>query len=295
VTLEGTVSIATDPEGPFGEDSFFPNQIRWSRLDYDGEFGVRGSVGFRTSSTSRVEARGAYLGSWDDTSRQTGVFGFSPATPAPPMVPGLIPGVSAVNSGTLESEADAWTAELNFWQQIGCTPCMRTDVMAGLRVMSWNETATADGWATAFVPGFPGAPFVRSDVDNLFLGFQVGAMTTFDVTRCFSVSVSGKGMLGNINRQSEVSDRAIFAGGTHSSSLEEDEIVLGFELELGMQWRLTDWISVTGGYSGLFLDGVQRAHDVMNFGASTSGAVQTQSDTDQLLIHSLFLGVRVDF
>jgi hypothetical protein len=107
--------------------------------------------------------------------------------------------------------------------------------------------------------------------------------------------MSIKGLVGNLNRTILVQDDSMFAGGLHSASSEDDEIVFGFDAEVGFRWRLARWIAVTGGYDLLFLDNVQRAHMAMDFSHSTSGAVQAQQNPDQLLIHSFFLGLNFNF
>lgn len=211
------------------------------------------------------------------------------------MVPGLIPGISAVNTGDFTSEADLYTGEFNWWCEQLCEGQMRYDTLLGLRTVYFNETARADKVANPIVPGFPGAAFVASDVKNWFIGLQGGGAVHWDASQCFEVTLSGKAMLGNMNRQINVSDQAIFSGGTHASTLDDDEIVFGGELELGLRWRLTRWLAITGGYSWLFLDGVQRATQAFNFGASTSGAVQAQMQTGQIVVHSVFLGLNINF
>ena len=80
--------------------------------------------------------------------------------------------------------------------------------------------------------------------------------------------------IGNLNRNVTVTDNSIFAGGSHTSRSEEDELVFAFEVELSGRWRLNRCLSLVGGYRLLFVDDVVRANDAMDFNKSFSGAVQ---------------------
>ena len=161
------------------------------------------------------------------------------------------------------------------------------------RYLQLNELSTVD-FSQPPLPQFAGPSFVNSDVENLFVGLQVGAMFHWDIHPCFELNALLKAMGGNINRKIEVTDRSIFAGGPHSASSEDDEIVFGAEVELGFKWRIHRRWAITGGYNLQFLDGVVRAYDAMDFSHSNSGAVQARQLTDQMLIHSVFLGLNLN-
>jgi hypothetical protein len=294
IALQGTYTFITDPEHAFGLDTFFPNQLRWDTLDYDGEFGGRVALRYAMTPCDRIEARGAYLGEFSDSTRQTGVFGFSPFG-VPPPIPAVAPGVAGPFTADFEMESTLWTAELNWWSEQICDGRWRLDTVVGARVISYEEDADARNFAPAFNPGFPGAPFIRSETENLFIGIQAGGQAHWDIAQTFELNASFKAMLGNINRESVVSDNSIFSGGPHTGTLEEDEIVWGFEAEAGVRWRLVRWLSIEAGYSLLFLDEVQRANDALNFNASPSGALQAQSLTDQIVAHTLFAGITLQF
>jgi hypothetical protein len=294
LSLQGTYTWLPDPEHAFGIDTFFPDQLRWDNLEYEPEFGGRVAARYAVGPYDKIEARFAYFGEFEDSQRQTGVFGYAPAAPPPP-IPGVAEGVAGPFTANFAMESTLWTAELNWWSEWFCDGRWRVDTVVGARAIAFDEEADVSGFDPAFNPGFPGAPFVHSDTENLFLGVQAGARAHYDLNQCIELNASLKGMLGNINRKTVVSDNSVFSGGPHSGSLEEDEFVWGFEAEVGVRWRLVRWLSIEAGYSLLFLDDVQRANDALNFGASTSGAVQAQSDPDQLYAHTLFAGVTLQF
>ena len=87
----------------------------------------------------------------------------------------------------------------------------------------------------------------------------------------------------------------LLAGGPHTASEGDDEFVFGLNLDLSAAWHLTPHLAIVGGYDLLFLDNVQRAEDGMDFSNSNSGAVQATQNPDQLVIHSLFLGITFSF
>jgi Putative beta barrel porin-7 (BBP7) len=294
VSLQGTYTYITDPEHAFGVDTFLPDQVRWDTLEFDGEPGGRAAVRYAVGPLDWIEARFAYLGEFDDQRRQTGVAGYAPAAEPPP-IPGVAPGVAGPFTADFSMESTLWTAELNWWSEWFCDGRWRVDTVVGARVISFEEDAEVNSVDPGFNPGFPGDPFVRSETDNLFLGVQAGARVHWDIHQCFELNASLKGLLGNLNRETVVTDNSVFSGGPHSASLEEDEFVWGFEAEVGARWRLLRWLSLEAGYSLLFLDNVQRANDAMNFGASLSGAVQAQSNPDQLFAHSVFAGITLQF
>jgi hypothetical protein len=294
VALQAMYTIITDPEHAFGLDTFLPNQLRWNDLDYDPELGGRVALRFAMTPCDRVELRGAWFGEFDDSVRQTGVFGFGPAGAVPP-IPAVAPGVAGPFAADFSVESELWTVELNWWSEQICDGRWRLDTVVGARAIYFDEEASVTNFTPAFNPGFPGAPFIRSESENLFLGIQAGGQVHWDLSQCFEINASLKGMLGNINRETVVTDNSIFSGGPHQAVLEDDEIVWGFEAEAGVRWRLFRWLSIEAGYSLLFLDEVQRAYDAMNFNGAASGAVQAQSAPDQVVTHSLFAGLTLQF
>jgi len=284
--LEGSFSFLNSPEGPFGLQAFTGSQMAWDGIDYGGELGGRLTYERTLSPRSLLQVRGEYLGGWSDSARTGGSFAFAPA----------IPGIAATNTATVSSEADVISGEVNFWQRSAAAERSHWAYGGGLRVISFNETARANQFGTAFAPGFPSAPFVRSDTDNLFIGAQALGAYHWRVRPSFEVTFGSKLMLGNMNRDLRVSDSSIFSGGPHSAAKsKEDELTFGVEASIDFIWHLSRRISLTGGYRLLVLQDVVRANDAMDFSKSFSGAVQAAQTTDDAYVHSVFLGLALDF
>ena len=295
VTLLGTFGWLNDPDGVLGTQAFgFPNQFDWDQaIDYGTSFGARGGVKYAVKPQEWVEVRGGYLGKWDGAGSQVGVFGFQPANN---FVAGghQRDGVSNDVLGTLSSEAELYYVEGNYVSELSCSGCFRWDLIAGARFMQFDERASVD-FANAPITGFTGPSFVRSDVENQFIGVQLGANWHWDINNCFNILATLKIMAGNVRRKATVTDQSIFAGGPHRATSEEDQIVLGGDFEIMGRWRVTRYLTVVGGYNFLVLDGVLCANDAMDFGNSFSGAVQAQQETDQMIYHGFFAGVQLTF
>ncbi len=295
ITLEGMAGIFEAPEGPFGlavPPGFPPPtpQLSYDDLDYGWTFGGRVTARYWIGPQEALELRGTYNGSWDDDTVSNGRFGFA----AGPFGPGPANGnVTVANALSVESEADLFSGEANWWTELACEGCTRWDIMLGIRYARFDEELTG-AFANPVIPG-GGPASVASDVENSFIGAQLGGAMHRDLSDRITFTISVKGLIGNMTREANVSDANIFAGGSHSASSEDEEIVWGIDADIGVKLRLTPRIAVTAGYNFFFLDSVLRAHDAMDFGNAVTGAVQAKQDTDQLIVHSFFLGVNFNF
>ncbi len=288
---ELALAAINDPEEVLGEPIFGPlaaSQFDWDALEYGLELGFRLSAAYAVAPQKRLAARFQWFGPMDDGSAQSGGrFAFEPG-------PDGTGGVSDPVDGVLDLETRLWTGELNYVSEFSCSGCWRWDLLAGLRVLSLEDDARVDFSPNAGIDDFTGPAFIVSETENLFVGVQIGVAAAWDVSPSFVLTGSLKGLAGNVSREARVSDQSIFVGGPHASGSEEDEFVLGAEAELGLLWRVTPRLGVTATYTLLLLDGVLRGYDAMDFTHSTSGAVQARQRTDQLVAHSLFLGLELN-
>ncbi len=295
ITIEGMAGILQAPEGPFGlavPPGFPPPtpQLNYDGLDYGFAFGGRVTGRYYIGPQESIELRATYNGSWDDNTVSNGRFGFS----AGPFGPGPANGnVTVANSLTIDSESELFSGEANWWTELACEGCTRWDLMAGVRYVQFDEDLTGS-FANPIIPG-GGPASVASSTENTFIGAQLGGAIHRDFSDRFTFTLSLKAMIGNVTREASVSDANVFAGGTHSASSEDEEIVWGLDADIGVKMRVTSRIAITAGYNFFFLDNVLRAHDAMDFTNSVTGAVQAQQKTDQLIVHSLFLGVNFNF
>ncbi|MHC5012064.1 MAG: BBP7 family outer membrane beta-barrel protein [Planctomycetota bacterium] len=293
ITLEGLYTMFDDPSGVLGVPPAFvapgpgvPNAFQWGLTDYDEEFGGRVTIRYAVAPVSYIELRGAWYGEFEGTSRQTGVFGFQPG-------PAGLGGLSALNTATFDMEADLYTGELNYWTEASCVGNSRFDVGGGVRYVRFEETASAINWALPIVPA-AGPASIVSEADNTFVGIQLGGAWHYDFSPTFEFRIAARGLIGNVNQDTTVTDANVLAGGTHVSRVDYDEIRLGADVDVGFFLRLSPRFGVTLGYNMFLLDGVARANNAMDFTQSVSGAVQAAIADDQIVNHSLFLGLNIN-
>jgi len=289
VTIEGAMSSISNPDGILGETLFVPgNQLAWDGVDYEGTFGARLSVSYRFECESRVEFRGTYYGNPDASDTDAGFFAARPGDDG-------LGDISRPVNASFQSEAELFSFEFNWWTELKCSGHWRWDAGIGVRYISFDEDAQAD-----FVTTGPGAfpvnnGFVRAEVQNDFIGAQAMLAAHADISDSMEFYGSLKAMFGSVDRQIDVTDLDVFAGGFHSASVDDDEFVFGLDFEIGLKWHLSRCLALGASYNLLFLDNVQRGEDAFDFSQSNSGAVQARQATDQLVVHSLFFGVSFNF
>jgi hypothetical protein len=286
VSIEGLIAFWEGMKGPFGEPSGQPDQMVWDILGSTEAPGVRLGALYEVDRRNSVEARWTWFTEIEQEGRQTGVFGFSPGDGGPS-------GVSASNTATFKRQSDVHSLEASWWRVLPDIEKAKANFLLGVRAIRIDEEASAVDWLNDFGAGSD--PFVRSEVLNTFLGGQVGAAVSYRAGRRIEFVGVLKGLFGAMMRDITVMDQAIFAGGFHSGSIEETDFVLGIDLDLGLRVWVSRRVAVTVGYNLLFVDGVVRPNGAQDFSQSATGAVQPKVTKDELVLHSVLLGVIVDF
>ncbi len=284
ITVEGGLSLFEDPDGILGEP--LPAGVTpfdFSENSFDAALGVRLTIGYRTGNGTRWEARGSWLGNWDASSRQTGQFGFRNGAGGPLLL-------SPTASTTLANESEVWSGELNWWKTCSCDPCSQLDWGLGGRVIGIDDELTATNWA-----GLAPDSALASTVENRFLGVQAMVAWKQRPSTSFSWAISGKLLAGWMNRDMVESDTSIVTGGaTTNGAREETDFTWGFELEVSALWRVMSRVGITASYTLLYLDEISRVENALDFAQAATGSLQMQDAGDSALIHSFFVGVRID-
>lgn len=280
LTIAGASTQLSDPEGLVGEPLGVANQLQWDGNDYDPDVGGFLKVAYAWTNTSVTELRVRYWGGFSGGSQQTGVFGFAPG-----------PAASTVLNARLESEADFLGIDLMHWKAFSCCGDNRFLWGAGLTFLNLEEEASFTGTSIA-VPVTTAS--ARAEVDNVFYGVQLGLAWFHDFTPGTELGVSARGLLGAIDRDIDVRDSNVLAGGTHAASDSETAFGWGAEVGLSLTQRFTAGFAVTAGYSLQFLGETVRAHDAMDFGQAGTGAVQARQKTDLSIAHQIYFGVVLD-
>jgi len=286
VSIEGLIAFWDGLDGPFGEPTGQDDQMVWDVLGSTEAPGVRLGALYEIDRLNSVEARWTWFTGIERQGRQTGVFGFSPGDGSPS-------GVSVSNTATFRSESNVQSIEASWWRFLPQVQKVHANFLLGVRVIRHDEQASATDWEDDFGAGSD--PFVASDVLNTFLGGQVGIAVFYRAGNRVEFVGILKGLFGAMMRDITVVDQAFFAGGLHTGSIEETDFAFGVDLDLGLRVWVSQRIAITLGYNLLLLDGVVRAHGAMGFSQSATGAVQPIVTKDELVLHSLLLGVLVDF
>jgi hypothetical protein len=290
VTLEGAAAWIGSPDGILGEPIFLQgNQLEWDNVDYDAALGGRLTFVYHTDCTTRFELRGTYYGNPVADQSDTGFFGATPGDDG-------LGDISSLVDADFHSEAELWSVEFNWWHEVDCSGHWRYDIGFGFRFIAFDENASVDFDVVEDTGGFPvDESFVTSDVTNRFYGLQLLGAIHYDATECFELYATLKAMFGSIQRDIDITDNDIFAGGTHTASSNDDDFVGGVEFEVGAIWRISRSVGIVASYDFLYLSDVQHAEDAMDFSVSNSGAVQAKQSPDQLVVHTVFLGVTFNF
>ena len=286
VAIEGLIAFWDGLDGTFGEPTGQADQMVWDVLGSTEAPGVRLGALYEIDNLNSVEARWTWFTGIEREGRQTGVFGYTPGDGNPS-------GISASNTATFRSESDVMSLEASWWRFLPQVEKVHANFLLGVRFIRHDEQASATDWENDFGAGSD--PFVASDVLNTFLGGQVGIAVFYRAGKRVEFVGILKGLFGAMMRDITVMDQAFFSGGLHTGSLEETDFVFGVDLDLGLRVWVSQRVAVTLGYNLLLLDGVVRAHGAMGFSQSATGAVQPIVTKDELVLHSVLLGVIVDF
>lgn len=293
-TIEGVLSLLEGPEGTFGENSGLPEQLLWDGLS-DGEGpGIRAAARFELDDRNWLEGRWMWITGWDDTVQQTGVFGFSPAT-GPATAGAAGPGgISPSNTGTFTWDAEAHSVEINWWRAWADIEDARVDSILGFRFLYVRERASAHSWTADFGNG--ANPFVSSLVESMFFGAQAGGAVTYRPGgRSVEFFAAVKVLFGALLRNMQVTEQGFFEDMLHRPRIENDNFVIGFDLDVAVRIWLRPRLAVTVGYNLLILDDLVRAHDALDFSRADSGTIPPIRTPDELVLHSIFVGVVLDF
>jgi hypothetical protein len=171
-----------------------------------------------------------------------------------------------------------------------CGRCFTFDGILGARVVSFHENARAERLVSAAAAAAPVLTNVEADTDNWFFAGQLGALATYE---CCPWTIYGslKGLVGASVRQSTVTDGGVFTLGQKTDDSDETGFGWGAEAEVGLKFRLSRCVSVTAGYSVLWLEEVQRANDAFDFSNGAGGQVLAQDDPDAILAQTVFVGL----
>ncbi|MCS7016174.1 MAG: BBP7 family outer membrane beta-barrel protein [Gemmatales bacterium] len=274
------------------------------RFNYEPGFHVL--IGLPIKPEWSVEA--SFFGIWDWSQDATLV------NRNPPLF-GMDSPYLTINGGAVDAigynyETELRNFEANFRNFRPFGPFTTFSWFFGARYIWLSDEITVFGTENLFLS----AERSRADVDNHLIGGHVGASMAVSPFYCLSMGLYSKvGVYGNMirNRVSNfLRDPGSFPAETQRMFISRDDGSTGVSLEAGAKvaWRITNHISIRGGYSVLFLDGLALAPDQLNANrqvfATTVLLDRTNvygrqtgrtDETGSMLIHGFSVGLEIDW
>jgi hypothetical protein len=231
---------------------------------------------WRPDPLNSGELRGTWYGQWAAQDRQTGQFAFTNAA-----------GISPVATATLKNVTRLGGIELNWWRQLACWREFVLEAGLGARWMRFDEWAEAYDWA-----GLAADSFLQGRARNdVYAGqFLLGGEAQLGR---FTVGLDARVFLGGVRRDVQVRDVSILAAGPHQAREQRDDFAWGGELGAWWRWRFSERWSATLAYDFLFLDGVSRAVQGLDFSQAATGAVGARPNQGRVFAHVVFVGLEL--
>ncbi len=194
----------------------------------------------------------------------------------------VTPSTAFAGIAVLSVKDQLWSTEANGLFNVARTDALRLDGLAGFRYVYFRERLGLDTSSPTVVPQTPGEFFVTNDNfdgHNDFYGAQVGARLTWGTER-LTVAATGKVALGVMHEQLVVNGfystndvftngilttgpRRTFPGGyfalpSNSGHFQRDRFGVVPEVGLNVSYRITRRLSLSAGYTFLYLNSVVR-------------------------------------
>jgi hypothetical protein len=266
-----------------------------NEVTYPLEPGMRLTLGRYLTDTWMLEA--TYYGdvSWD---RRNGTVNFpTGANTLGPLLPYWGPALGAfdtsafigsnVQTAAYESQFNSF--ELNVRHSIWAT----TSIMAGFRYINIGDLfqLSASDNADNFSPGAVG--LYRTWTNNNLVGFQVGSEYSHDLwfPRLYgSVDCRG-GVYANFCEQKNL---LYNSGDTYDQRSSRDiPFATAWDLTFTLSYLATDHLTIRGGYTFFFVNGIALAPDQLDTNPTTLSSRRFVADNDSLLLQGPFAGAEI--
>ncbi len=214
--------------------------------------------------------------------------------------------------------ADSWRTyrnndfqnfEFNLLRSGGATQglCCRTiniEWLAGFRYFQFDENIRLAAFNST--APYPPQTFYDVEVENELLGFQLGARADRCLFGGFSLSLGCKfGLYNNdVYAGQSINDGAggfgvatagPYTGTDYNLSAQEDEVATLGELDLGLNWQMSECWRANVGYRAIGVTGVALAPDQIPTNFQTFNATNNIKTNGDLLLHGAYFGVERAF
>ena len=242
-----------------------PIVLRSGDLDFEYEPGVRAVAGIPLSDCLALEASYFGLQNWDDIAAATDPAGnlFSVFSNFGTGTGFIINGrqifdfTEGSNMQSIRYESELHNAELNLMHRFPLRSCKQEVwLFAGARYIKVKE------YFEFMTEAQTNDPILRIrsslstvDTDNDLVGFQLGGVLNHFFTKRFRVSMEAKsGVHANFTEQRSLIATNLFVVG--GEELQNEAVALSVDAGVSCTYDITCWLSVTGGYRMMYLDGL---------------------------------------
>jgi hypothetical protein len=280
-----------------------PTVLDADDLEFEYEPGIRGVVGVPLSECLTLEASYFGLHEYDDTQSAVDPAGnlfsvysnFGTGTGFIVNGRNIFDFTEGSNIQSITYSSELHNAELNLMHRFPMRHCKQELwLFAGARYIKVDEEFQFTTEAQTNDPALR----IRSslstvDTDNDLVGFQLGGVVNHFITGRVRVSADARsGLMVNFNEQrSEVSTNLFSLGG---DQIRDETLALVADAGVSLTWDITCWLSLTGGYRVMYLDGIALAPNNFNPVLPGSGLRTPFLDNDgSILFHGATAGLEV--
>jgi hypothetical protein len=264
-------------------------------VTYPLEPGMRLTLGRYLTDTWMIE--GTYYGAvnWD---RRNGTPNFpTGANGVGPLLPYWGPGFGAFDTGaftgsnvqTASYESQFNSGELNVRHAVWGT----TTILGGIRYMNLGDFFQLAASDNANNTNSNGSGFYRTWTNNNLIGVQLGTEYAHDLwfPRLFGSIDCRGGIYANFDEQKNL---LFNSGDTYNQRSDRQvQFASGWDLTFTLSYLATDHLTIRGGYTFLYLDGIALAPNQLDTNPTMLSARKFIADNDTLTLQGPFVGAEL--
>jgi hypothetical protein len=213
---------------------------------------------------------------------------------------GPLPVQSIYGTVTMRNWMVTWGAEADYIYRMHAfhkgTVC---EWMFGARYLEFNEEFNVDA-----VGGILDDSFWYTSVENHIVGPQLGVRLFHKGASRFMFNTEGRFFAGYNSQNfkqtallggklNDVAAPLLWRGAYSSAHEFKGEWTPGIEVRLEMRYQMTRALSIRAGWTGMWLDGIARANNSVNYEVPAMGLL-TADNRQSLFMHGLTLGVDIN-
>ena len=189
----------------------------------------------------------------------------------------------------IRAETEFHSAELNFVRKVKRS---NFALLGGFRYINFNENIDLNSTIVIAAPNYTSDYLV--DAKNKLYGGQVGLKWERSLSNRFGLQFTGKaGLFGNSASQRTWIGDDGNATEVRNVSMKKNKTAFAGELNLGGYYKITEGLSLVGGYNLMWVGDTARAADQFDFTHTTESSRFVATDT--LFMHGANVGLDWNF